>query len=54
MIAFTYFRETNKIRLSGRITQGTHIPTRMVYPFLTPLRASEGACSNMFILHWAK
>lgn len=52
MIAFTYFRETNKIRLSGQITQGTHIPTRMVYPFLTPLRASEGACSNMFIVHW--
>lgn len=44
MIAFTYFRETNKIRLgSGRITQGTHIPSRMVYPFLTPLMASEGA-----------
>lgn len=51
MSAFTYFRETNKIRLGRQITQGTDIPTRMVYQFLISIMASEGAWSNMFILH---
>lgn len=43
MIAFTYFRETNKMRLSRQITKGSDIPTRMAYPFLIPTMASEGA-----------
>jgi len=48
MIAFTYFREINKIRLGRWITQGLDIPTRMVYQLLISIMASEGARGNTF------